>query len=130
MFIDSSVIVSILAREADAETFKTAIAAHRGQLYSSPLAINAACFALADAKCSGDHKVSLADEARHAVNEFVKALGIKEILISRDIGRTALDAAIAHETLGENDCYTYACAKAYRIPVLAKAGKFHGVDLK
>lgn len=71
-----------------------------------------------------------------AVAEFIIAIGTKEMVISMDIGRRALEAgrqygkAAGHPTaLNMCDCLTYGCAQSYRLPLLAREGGLSRTDV-
>jgi uncharacterized protein with PIN domain len=75
-------------------------------------------------------------QAKAVVAAFVEDLGAREIIISGDIGRKAVEAAgrygkvVGHQAaLNFGDCFAYACAKAYRAPLLYKGEDFSQTDL-
>ena len=75
--------------------------------------------------------------AAHAVvMAFLAANNVKEMLVGADVGWRALDAAarfgrvVGHPaTLNFGDCFVYACAKAYRVPLLFKGEDFSRTDI-
>ncbi len=65
-------------------------------------------------------------QAREAVAEFVVAVGAKEIPISADLGRRAMEIGIEGGG-GASRCFALACASAYRTILLtADVRKLHG----
>ena len=139
MYIDASAIVAILAEEEDAPAFAARLDAAPPPFYISPLTFYEATVSLAAklARQTGlPNDSALIDRAQKAVAEFIVSLGVKEILISPDIGRKAIEAAklygrpVGHRAnLNFGDCFVYACAKAYRLPVLYKGNDFSHTDL-
>jgi ribonuclease VapC len=122
MFLDASAIVAILNDEPGVEEIKRRLDAAAGPFLVSPLALFESTTAIAQAKA--------------VVAAFVEDLGAREIIISGDIGRKAVEAAgrygkvVGHQAaLNFGDCFAYACAKAYRAPLLYKGEDFSQTDL-
>lgn len=76
------------------------------------------------------------DRALATVEEFVAAIAVKEVLISADIGRRAVEAAETYgRVVGQSadlnfgDCFAYAYARAYRVPLLFKGNDFTQTDV-
>lgn len=140
MMIDASAIVAILNREADAERYKAAISAARGRCLVSPLTIFEAAVSLARAKAVLQGRKPSGDEIRialEAVRSFQEANSIKEIMISGDLGRAAVEASaqygkvVGHPAdLNFGDCFAYACARGYRVPLLFKGDDFTKTDIR
>ena len=139
MFIDASVIVAILGAEADADELVGRLNASRAGLFVSPLVIVEASLSLASklARETGlPRDAELIDKSHKAVLEFVASLGARQMNISSDIGAMAVEAAstygkvVGHPAqLNLGDCFAYACAKAYRVPLLYKGNDFSHTDL-
>ncbi|WP_322996461.1 type II toxin-antitoxin system VapC family toxin [Castellaniella sp.] len=139
MFIDASAIVAILGREPDAAELAGRLNAVRSGPFVSPMVIVEATLSLASkiARETGLPRDSeLIDNSHKAVLEFVEALGARQITISGDIGTKAVEAASAYgkavghpAQLNLGDCFAYACAKAYRVPLLYKGNDFTHTDL-
>jgi ribonuclease VapC len=141
MFIDASAIVAILAREPQAGQLKKAIDVAKPPLYVSSLVVFEASVSLARAKLRSKrtkrHPTPTEIRASQAVVEaLINANGIKDIVISADIGRGAVEAAatygkaIGHQAdLNFGDCFAYACAKAYGVPLLYIGNDFAKTDL-
>jgi ribonuclease VapC len=138
MYIDASAIVAILGREDDGPALTDRIEKATTPLYASPTTIYEAVSGLARKK--GDMSglknqavpAVMIEMAQAAVTQFIEVLGIKEVMVSADIGRKALEAAkrygrpVGHAAdLNFGDCVAYACAKAYRVPLLPHARHAH-----
>ncbi len=141
MYVDASAIVAILNREPEADALKSAFDANSAKAFVSPLTIFEATISLARAKVFArkNQKPSHADiDAAHkVVRAFLEANGVKEIPILADIGRLAIETAatygkaVGHPAdLNFGDCFVYACAKAYRAPLLFKGDDFTKTDIQ
>lgn len=139
MFIDASAIVAILAEEDDADMLLRRLDVSPTPRYVSPPAVFEAVAALARiaSKHSGGRvSAKLIAQAQAAVTAFVESVEAKEVMISADIGRKAVAAMMEHgklvgapAQLNFGDCFAYACAKAYRVPLLYKGDDFSHTDL-
>lgn len=141
MFIDASVIVAILNEEPGAEELEKRIASATRPLYVSPLVRFEAVQALARAAAEAIKKHTkptpdMLAQARDTVDAFVSEIAANEIVISGDIGNSAIEAsmkygkAVGHKAdLNFGDCFAYACAKANRLPLLYKGNDFSKTDL-
>lgn len=137
MFLDASAIVAILAEEPGWEDLHTRLAQARTRLYISDIARYEASQAIARRR-SGKRKptpVQLAG-ARDAVDEFLAGVSAENIDIDKTIGSLAIDAsmrygkAVGHPAdLNLGDCFAYACAKAFNVPLLYKGNDFSQTDL-
>jgi len=132
MFIDASAILAILNEEDLRDELETQLASQSGRLRVSPLARFEAVVSLARARAeAGKSKVEAMRLAEAAVDAFVEALGAREVEISAEIGRAALEAGrkfgkfVGHRAdLNFGDCFAYACAKTGREPLLYKRAGF------
>jgi ribonuclease VapC len=141
MFLDASVIVAILGREPGFEEIEKRLATIDGVLYISPLVRFEASAGLARLKSpqtSGNAKPSpdLLQQAAYAVDVFVTDLDVREVPVSTEIGRKALEAsasygkAVGHAAgLNFGDCFAYACAKVLDVALLYKGNDFAKTDL-
>lgn len=141
LFIDASVIVAILAQEEDADALLDRLEADGGPYYISSIVRMEATLALTRRMAEADGRDMPASaqmmlKARSLVEQFALDLDCKEAMISGDIGSKALDAAmqfgkIMHHParLNMGDCYSYACAKAYRTKIAYKGDDFTHTDL-
>lgn len=139
MFVDASVIVAILASEADGDALVERLGASRPPFYISPLVVYEAVHGLARAKARGTSKKHMSgriEKAQNAVSEFLMALEAVEISVDCETGRLAIEAskqfgkATGHPAdLNFGDCFTYACAKLRSLPLLYKGNDFSHTDL-
>jgi ribonuclease VapC len=128
MFVDASALVGILNNEPEAPALLKAIEAQATR-YTSPVAIFEATGAI-----MRERKAS-ATEAGAIIKELLTILAIKVMHITESIG---FDATLAFERYGKGrhpaalnmgDCFSYACAQAYRVPLLYKGNDFPQTDL-
>lgn len=137
MFVDASVIVAVLSREAGYVEIMEGLSGLQEQAVVSPLVKFEAITALARQK-SGRRRPTgdLLERTRIAVETFLEELGVKEVTISPEIGRGALDACamygkiVGHPAgLNFGDCFAYACAKSLGVGLLYKGDDFALTDL-
>ncbi len=128
MFVDASALVGILNSEPEAPALLKALEA-QAALYTSPVALFEATAAI-----MRERKAN-ASEAGAIIKELLTILGVKVMHITESIG---FDATLAFEQYGKGrhpaalnmgDCFSYACAKAYRVPLLYKGNDFPQTDL-
>jgi ribonuclease VapC len=142
VFIDASVIVAILAREADQQEVERTLSEASGEtFYVSPLVKFEAVLALARQKAAisrpGERpSAEMMEEAIKAIDAFIEGLDAQEIPISPQIGNAALAAAATYgkivghpANLNFGDCYAYACAKELGVKLLYKGNDFVKTDL-
>lgn len=141
LFIDASVIVAIIGQEDDAEHLMDRLSDDDGPFYVSALVRMEATLALTRqmAEAQGRNKPAtpeIVGKARRLVDQFIADLEAREAMISGDVGTKALDAAqlygkiVNHPAkLNLGDCFTYACAKAYRTKIAYKGDDFAETDL-
>jgi ribonuclease VapC len=138
MFIHASAIIAILNGESDAGELTQRLAGSSTSAHVSPLAIFEAANGLARAKSPKNAKPTpeLLEKAEAAVAAFARGLAAKEMPVTPEIGKIALDAsrrfgkAVGHEAdLNFGDCFAYACAKEAGIPLLYKGNDFALTDL-
>ena len=116
MLIDSSAIVEILARRPLSDRLLARLEAASPPFYVTPIGLFDAVEHLARAK-AGMATPEAMRQAREAVAEFMAAVGAKEIPISADLGRRAIEIGI-EEGGGGSRCFALACARAYRTVLL------------
>jgi ribonuclease VapC len=128
MMIDASAMVAILLRESDGETLAAEIDAAKAS-FTSPLAVFETIVAVMREKRLN------AAEAEASVRALLSAASIRVVMISDSM---ATAAAAAFERFGKGrhpaalnlgDCFAYACAKAYRAPLLYKGDDFSRTDI-
>jgi ribonuclease VapC len=142
MYIDASAIVAILGEENDAADLLVRLDSSSSQFLVSPHTIYEAVISLARKKADESGmkgkpvSVHFIETSQSAVAKFLEDFSIKEITISADIGRKAIDAAkrygkvVGHKAdLNFGDCFAYAGAKAYGVPLLYKGNDFAETDL-
>jgi len=139
-FVDASAIVAIINEEPGYEELEKRLNDETNRLYVSPLVrfevtMAIARIAIEAAKGSVDRSAIIA-EARSVVDEVIEALDAKDIAIDAKIGNLAMDAAIRYgkivghkAKLNFGDCFAYAAAKAYRLPLIYKGNDFSETDL-
>lgn len=130
MFIDTSVIVALLASEPDAAMFAERIAGAKTRL-TSGLVILEASMRLG----------TMLDVDPVMVETRIQAL-IEEagIIVVAINGGVATKAVTAFARFGKGrghpaqlnlaDCMSYACAQAYRVPLLFKGNDFSQTDIE
>lgn len=141
LFVDASVVVGILAQEDDAAALLDRLDRNEGAFYVSPIVRMEATLSLTRrlAEATGKDKPAtpdMMDKARRLVDQFITDMGAKEAMITGDVGNKALDAAcqfgkiMNHPAkLNMGDCFTYACARAYRTKIAYKGDDFAHTDL-
>ena len=141
LFVDASVVVAILAEEEDASSLIDRLEQHGGPYYVSAVVRMEATLSLTRrlAGAAGRDKPAtheMMETARRLVDQFISDLDCKEAMISGDVGSKALDAAQQYgkimnhpAKLNMGDCFTYACARAYRTRIAFKGDDFSYTDL-
>jgi ribonuclease VapC len=129
MFVDASAIVAILADEPERMTLRDKVDRSDSVLVS-PLSIYEATTALMRiGRCSLRVARALADR-------FAADTAATLIVIDAEIGAAALEAfdrfgkGRHRAALNFGDCFSYACAKVHRVPLLCKGGDFKLTDVK
>ncbi len=130
MFIDACAIVALLSGEREAERIADALgkATHR---FTSPVVVLEVVLALARPD-KFDRSVA---EIEPLVLDFLDSLDIeiRDLPPAPDATRLALSAAHQFRSgrygLNLADCLHYACAKHYRVPILATDDEFRRTDL-
>ncbi|MGV8856329.1 MAG: type II toxin-antitoxin system VapC family toxin [Devosia sp.] len=129
MFVDASVIIAIIGGEEDAQSLAARLS-QASKAYLSPIAIYEAVAGLARKRACP------IEDAEALVELFVEETQAQIIPISAAIGRTAI---LAFKNYGKGrhkadlnmgDCFAYACAKAYRVPLLFKGNDFVHSDIE
>ena len=137
MFIDASVIVAVIAREAGYEAFEQKLAEHGGPFHVSALARFEAVQAIARIAAAGlkPNAEQLID-AGEAVDDLLGDRDVRYVDLTEDTGRLAATAsatygkAVGHPAaLNMGDCFAYACAKVLDVPLLYKGNDFAQTDL-
>lgn len=139
-FVDASVIVAILNEEPGYHELEKRLNDEKKRLYVSPLVRFEATMAIARiaieaAKDPVDRSAIIAN-AKSVVDEAIEALDAKDVSIDVKVGNLATEAAIQYgkvaghkARLNFGDCFAYAAAKAYRLPLIYKGNDFSQTDL-
>lgn len=128
MFVDTSALVAILAGEPDAAAIVARLQRARQRL-TSPLAVFETTLAL-----SRILDLPLLD-AREAVRDYLALAGIQVVAMSPKTADGALEASECYGQgrhpagLTPADCFAYACAQAYRMPLLFRGSHFALTDI-
>lgn len=141
MFLDASAIIAIISEEADAHRLLNRVEAAE-KLYFSPSSSFEAIVGIARRKSvaeNGDQvptPPALIEQCQTIVLGFLAELKAVEIPLDTKIRELAVKAAreygryVGHPAkLNFGDCFSYACAKAYRVPLLYKGNDFAQTDL-
>ncbi|KQT63289.1 MULTISPECIES: type II toxin-antitoxin system VapC family toxin [unclassified Aureimonas] len=130
MYVDACAIIALLSDEPEAERVSAALAGAAKRI-TSPVAILEAVLGLAR-----PDKFGLSVEAvEPIILEFLEARGIDIRDLPPAKRTVALSLSAAHRYragrhgLNLGDCLHYACAKYYRVPILATADEFRKTDL-
>ncbi len=129
MFLDASAVVSILSREADADSLSAKLAQSPIILFSA-LAHYETCVGYARTRGVAP------DAAEKIVLDFLKDIHGEMIDLDEKIAREAMQAHARfgkgrHKaSLNMGDCFAYACAKVHRVPLLCKGDDFTHTDIE
>jgi ribonuclease VapC len=142
MFLDASAIVAILAGEEEAGYLLAKIEMSENPKIYSALSMFEAVISLArivSISQFGDQAPTppeLIDEIQEHVAKFMETIGAREVSVSGSLHDKAIEAArnysrfVAHPArLNFGDCFSYACAKEYRLPLLFKGDDFSKTDI-
>lgn len=128
MFVDASAFLAILLQEPEADVFSERLAAGGG--VTSAIALFEVTASLMSRK-----RLDKAG-AEQILHEVLLAAGITVTPITAEIGALALEAFERYgkgrghpAQLNMGDCFSYACARALRVPLLYKGEDFARTDL-
>jgi ribonuclease VapC len=129
MFVDASAIVAIITSEADFELLETRLEKAL-RVITSPVTIYEAVLGIARKRaCS-------LDVSRESVDAFLQEVSITIVQIDSAIGSEAIGAFRRFgrgrhpAALNMGDCFSYACAKVHRVPLLFKGDDFNHTDVR
>lgn len=131
MFVDAAAIVAILAAEAEAERCAAALLDDVEPI-TSPIAVWEAAIALA----RPDKLALPLDSTCGLVLRYLEERGIavRDLPNAPQAVSLALDAARRYRRgrtrLNLADCFHYACARHYGVPILSTADKFRFTDIE
>ncbi|MBM6593930.1 type II toxin-antitoxin system VapC family toxin [Microvirga pudoricolor] len=135
MFLDASAVLGILLNEPDRDALLSRIEASRTPLTTSPLATMEAVTGFAARRSVP------VEDALEVVMAFMTSLKVRTISITPEIGAGAIRAYATYgkghgkgrgtsAKLNMGDCFAYACAKNYGLPLLHKGHEFSETDLR
>ncbi|MET2832301.1 type II toxin-antitoxin system VapC family toxin [Mesorhizobium shangrilense] len=123
MFLDASAIIAIIADEEDG----LALAARLGQagrVSVSPIVVHETVAGLARKRACP------IEAAEELVTLMLDEIPAQIIEINGAIGREAIRAFRHKADLNMGDCFAYACARLYDIPLLFKGNDFVHTDIE
>jgi ribonuclease VapC len=128
MFLDASAVVGILGGEPDAGELMARLDNATTRPTTSPVAIMESVLGLRRAK-----GISI-DDAEDLVEDFMRVLGARNVAITPEIGKRAIRARARYgrphkADLNLGDCFAYACAQNYAVPLLYSGNDFSLTDL-
>jgi ribonuclease VapC len=131
MYLGTSAMIALIAGEDDAEDLARRIDEAPTNLITSPVSITEAVVRFATMKA-----ITIL-ESQEIVAAFLSALKVQTISITPEIGNKAVRAYAQYgkgtghgAKLNLADVFSYACAKAYRVPLLYKGSDFSQTDLR
>lgn len=143
MYIDASAIVAILTNESDAGSLIAKLDEARKPIFYSSMTVFEAVLSLArqmaNATVGQQAPIprELIETAQQNVESFLALIAAREMPIGGKTHRGAIEAArtygkfVAHPArLNMGDCFVYACAKEYRLPLLFKGDDFIETDIE
>jgi ribonuclease VapC len=143
MFVDASAIVAIVSQEDGGPALLEKINTARTPIYYSSTVVFEAVIALARKKkiaLYGENlsmPASLIEETQQLALDFLDQIGAVEIDLSAGLHEIALDAAktfgrfVGHPAkLNFGDCFSYACAKHLKSPLLFMGNDFAQTDIE
>ena len=129
MFVDTSAIVAILCGEDDAAEFARRLAAAERR-FTSPVVRLEACMVLAS-------RLDITPSQANALfDDFLEEANVSIAPINDKIGILAVACFESYgkgrhpARLNLGDCLSYACARAYRSPLLFKGEDFSQTDIE
>ena len=129
MFVDSSALVAIVSAEPEALVFSRKIGSAKSALIS-PIVLYESSVVIARLK-----KKSVRF-ARKSIEALLARAGVASVPIDPNIGALALDAFHRYgkgrhrASLNMGDCFSYACARAHKAPLLFKGDDFPLTDIE
>ncbi|BCM87668.1 type II toxin-antitoxin system VapC family toxin [Methylobacterium indicum] len=129
MVVDASALTAILAGEPDAAVLVARLQRARQRL-TSPMVVWETTIALARIL-----DLSLPD-ARQAVRDYLALAAIQVVAVSPKAAEVAIEAfdrygkGLHAADLNFGDCFAYACARTYRMPLLFRNAGFALTDIE
>ncbi|ATU93252.1 type II toxin-antitoxin system VapC family toxin [Phyllobacterium zundukense] len=129
MFIDASAMVAMMTDEDDARTLAARLQSSNNRM-TSPSAVWETAINVA-------HILGIEiTEASSAVQAFLTAVNIQLVSIPPEAAFVAITAFDRYgkkrhpADLNFGDCFAYACARHYRLPLLYKGNDFSKTDIE
>jgi len=142
MYLDASAIIAVLTNESDAEEIIAKLEQATAPIYCSPLTVFEATISLArkitseQASDQAPIPPEIINMSQQDIDDFLEVLQVQEMAINNKTYRLAVKAAqtfgkfVAHPArLNMGDCFVYACAKEYNLPLLFKGDDFSRTDI-
>lgn len=129
MVVDASALTAILAGEPNAAVLVSRLQRARQRL-TSPMVVWETTIALARIL-----DLSLPD-ARQAVRDYLALAAIQVVAVSPKAAEVAIEAfdrygkGLHAADLNFGDCFAYACARTYRMPLLFRSAGFALTDIE
>jgi len=138
MFVDTSVFIAILKKDPESFEFSKKMLKAKN-LYTSAIVIYEAIAVRTRDEAGGRDKPFKKhhyEGAKKSVFAIVETFQMKIMAIGGSEANIALEAMSMFgsgsgqgASLGMADCFSYACAKTYRIPLLFKGNDFKKTDI-
>jgi ribonuclease VapC len=129
MFFDASAIVAILLRETDWESLASKVNPDRQNITSALSRYEAVLGVVRSRSCEIEAANILVkqflDQAKASIISIDDLIGVEALTAFSRFGRGRHKAA-----LNMGDCFSYACAKAHRVPLLFKGNDFIHTDVR
>ena len=129
MFFDASAIVAILLKEADWESLASKVNPDRQNITSALSRYEAVLGVVRSRSCEIEAAHILVqqflDQAKASIIFIDDPIGVEALTAFSRFGRGRHKAA-----LNMGDCFSYACAKAHRVPLLFKGKDFIHTDIR
>jgi ribonuclease VapC len=128
MFVDASAIIAIMLCEPDFEPFAQKLRVGQS-IKTSPVAVYESVVAITR------NRAIPVGEAEFQVELFLQSARVEIEPITSDIGKLAHDAFHRFgkgrhpAALNMGDCFAYACAKRFGVPLLYKGNDFALTDI-
>ncbi|MDG4873706.1 type II toxin-antitoxin system VapC family toxin [Mesorhizobium sp. WSM4935] len=131
MFVDAAAIVAMLSNEAEAERCAQAVV-DAAAPFTSAIAVWEAAMALARPEKLAVPVVRSAEIVGRFLEE--RAIALRELPPASEAASLSIEAASRFRSnamrLNMADCFHYACARYYAVPMLSTADEFRLTDLE
>jgi ribonuclease VapC len=128
MMIDASALLAILLEEPDGPEMARRIAGAKTPI-TSPLAVHETCARLMNLR------QITAEEAQDIIRALLNEAAVRVVPLTESMTSAALGAFEKYgrsrhpAALNFGDCFAYACARAYRAPLLFNGDDFSQTDI-